>query len=218
MELPGSRQRTFFEQAATSYQQQLAVDTAAQEYLTSRGIGPEAASSFRLGSVREPLVGHEQYRDRLAIPYLTPAGPVTFVFRCTLRDCEGCRAGKDEGGHSKYLALPGDRSLYNVADLATESQVIHVAEGELDALTLSMAGLPAVGVGGSEGWKPWYSICLADFAEVYVWGDGDAAGMKFARFIEKELKARRVAMPPGEDCNGIYVRAGAEGLRRLAAL
>lgn len=215
MELPSPKQKTFFEQAASSYHDQLASDTSAQAYLTSRKISPSAASTFRLGVVRQPLVGHERYTGRLAIPFLTPGGVVNFVFRCLIQDCEGCKAKPDDGGHGKYLAAIGDRTLYNVLDLGTDSQIIHITEGELDALTLSMAGLPAVGVGGVDGWKPWYSICFADFAEVYVWGDGDRSGRKFSRFIEKELKARPVAVPNGEDCNSVYVRSGADGLHAL---
>lgn len=213
MQLPSTRQRAFFEQAATSYQQQLSADTAAQEYLTSRGIGPEEASTFRLGVARQPLVGHEQFTGRLAIPYLTPAGVVDFTFRCITLQCERCKASPDEGGHAKYLNTQLETTLYNVLDLGTESQTIHVCEGQLDALTLSAAGFPAIGVPGVKGWKPWYSICLADFAEVFVWADADVAGRKFAKFIEKELKARRVALPQGEDVNSVYVKHGVEGLR-----
>lgn len=215
MQLPSTRQRAFFEQAATSYQQQLAGDTAVQAYLTSRGISPGAASTFRLGVVRQPLVGHERFTGRLVIPYLTPAGVVDFTFRCITLQCERCKAKPDEGGHAKYMNTMLDTTLYNVLDLATTSQTIHVCEGQLDALTLSSAGLPAIGVPGVKGWKPWYSICLADFAEVYVWADADVAGRKFASFIEKELKARRVALPQGEDVNGYYCKAGADGLRAL---
>jgi DNA primase len=85
----------------------------------------------------------------------------------------------------------------------------------LDALTLSMAGLPAVGAPGVNAWKEWHTICLADFAEVFVWADADTAGKKFARFMEKTLRARPVALPIGEDVNGWYVKHGAEGLRHL---
>lgn len=198
-----------------SYQQQLAADTRAQEYLTSRAITPGVAGTFRLGVVREPLVGHESYTGRLSIPYLTPAGVVNFVFRCLTPQCEGCKLKPDDGGHPKYVATTLDRTLYNVNDLATKGQVIHITEGEMDALTLSTAGFPAVAVPGVKNWKPWYGICFADFAEIYVWGDGDKAGRDFAKFIEKELKARRVAVPPGEDVNSVYVRAGVEGLRAL---
>lgn len=222
MQLPSPRQRAFFEQAAESYHQQLAGDTAAQAYLTSRGIGPDAASSFRLGVVREPLVGHESYTGRLSIPYITPAGVVNFTFRCIQQHkCSETVIGMardDKPIHCpKYLNTSLETTLYNVLDLGTKSQTIHICEGELDALTLSMAGLPAVGAPGVKSWKPWHTLCLADFAEVFVWADSDQAGRQFAKFIEKELRARRVALPKGEDVNSVYVNAGADGLRGLLA-
>lgn len=221
MQLPSNSQRRFFEQAAASYHQQLASDTAAQAYLTSRGISPGAASTFRLGVVRKALVGHERFFDRLSIPYLTQAGVVNFTFRCIAgHKCSEHQIGTDlktgKPVHcSKYLNPELPTTLYNVGDLETTSQTIHVCEGELDALTLSTAGLPAIGAPGVSSWKPWHTICLADFAEVFVWADPDAAGRKFARFMEKEIKARRVALPLGEDVNAIYVRSGAAGLHEL---
>lgn len=211
MRLPTQKQKEFFETAACSYELQLQSDTSVQAFLQRRQIGPEVAGLFRLGVVREPLVGHEAYTGRLAVPFITESGIVDFVFRCITLDCTWCA----DGGHAKYLASSSERTLYNVRDLETPSQTIHVTEGELDALTLSMCGMPAVGVGGVKGWKPYFTICLQDFAEVFVWGDGDKDGRNFAKFIKDELGARPVALPEGEDVNSVYVGHGVEGLRRL---
>lgn len=217
MKLPSPKQREFYEQAATAYSKQLADDTAAQAYLMTRRISPADAATFRLGVVREPLVGHEDYRGRLSIPYVTPAGVVNFTFRCIVIECDRCGKESKEGGHPKYWATSLDRNLYNVLALETESQTIHVTEGELDALTLTIAGLPAVGVPGADNWQKHWAICLSDFAEVYVWGDADAAGYKFATKLEKLLRARRVALPRGKDVNRVYVDGGASALRALVA-
>jgi len=211
VKLPSPKQREFFEQAAASYVEQLVGDTAAQEYLTSRGITPQVAATFRLGVVREPLVGHDRFRGRLAVPYVTPAGVVNFTFRCLQpHDCK-------EQDCNKYLATSLDRNLYNVLALGTESQTIHIAEGELDALILTMCGLPAVGVPGAENWQEHWGICLRDFAEVFVWSDGDSAGNKFAFKMEKELRARRVAIPRGKDVNSVFIDGGAGALHSLVA-
>lgn len=215
MKLPTPKQREFFESAATAYSKQLTGDTVAQAYLTTRGITPPAAASFRLGVVAEPLVGHEQYRGRLCIPYVTQRGVVNFTFRCLRpHDCK-------EADCRKYDAPPGDRNLYNVtaidqAEMAG-SQTIHVCEGELDALTLTMCGLPAVGVPGADNWKKHWPICLGDFAEIFVWADGDQAGRAFGFKLEKELGARRVALPRGKDVNSVYTDGGAEALLAFAA-
>jgi DNA primase len=203
-----AEQRRFFEQAATTYQHDLAADTAALAYLASRGLSPGDAATFRLGVVRRPLPGHEQHAGRLAIPYLTPAGVVNLRFRCLQRhECEG---------HPKYLSIEGaGTNLYNVLDLKVDSPFICVCEGEIDTMSLSLAGLPAVGVPGVDTWQKHFSRCLEDFEVIYAFGDGDKAGSKFSAFLARETRARPIRLPAGEDCNSIYVKGGADALRRL---
>jgi DNA primase len=208
--LPSAEQRASFETAVSRYQLDLQGDTSAQAYLEKRGIGPLAAASFRLGVVRTPITGHETYRGRLAIPYLTPAGPVNLRFRCLrAHDCktEGC---------PKYLSAEGAQTnLFNVLDLKKPSPFICVAEGEIDAMTLSMSGLPAVGVPGVENWEKHFSRCLDDFDKVFSFADPDKAGRKFASFLAREVRAVPVRLPEGEDVNSLYVRSGADALRKL---
>jgi DNA primase len=203
-----AEQRRFFEQAVTTYQRDLAADTAALAYLRARGIGPEAVARFRLGLVTSPLAGDEQYRGRLVIPYLTPAGVVNIRFRCAqAHECEG---------HPKYLSREGaGTNLFNVLDLKKDSPFICVAEGEIDTMSLSLAGLPAVGVPGVETWQKHFSRCLEDFEVIYAFGDGDKAGSKFSNFLARETRARPIRMPAGKDCNDIFRERGAEGLRAL---
>lgn len=210
MQTLSSAQRQFFESAATQYQLDLANEPApgAAEYLRSRGLGPEAVSRFRLGVVRRPLPGHEQYAGRLAIPYLTPAGVINIRFRCPqAHDCDG---------HAKYLSADGaGTNLYNVLDLKRDSSFICVAEGEIDTMSLSLAGLPAVGVPGVKTWQKHFSRCLEDYDVIYAFGDGDDAGGKFSAFLAREAKARPIRMPNGKDCNDLFRTEGAEGLRKL---
>ncbi|MGW2513673.1 topoisomerase [Streptomyces scopuliridis] len=208
MQTLSTEQRRFFEQAVSTYQRDLAGDTSAQGYLAARGFGPAVASTYRLGVVRTPLPGHEQYRHRLAIPYLTPAGVVNLRFRCAeAHDCDG---------HAKYLSLPDAASnLFNVLDLKKTSPFICVTEGELDAMTLSMCGLPAVGIPGVSTWQKWFSRCLEDFDVIYAFGDGDDAGGKLNSFLAKEARARPISMPRGMDVNTLYLEGGADALERL---
>lgn len=210
METLSSEQRRFFEQATLQYQSDLAGATSAQAYLASRGLDQQAASTFRLGVVETPLAGQEQYAGRLCIPYLTPAGVVNLRFRCL--KAHVCA----DNGCPKYLSLDGaGGNLFNVFDLKRDSPFICVTEGEIDAMTLSLAGLPAVGVPGVKTWQKHFSRCLEDFDVIYAFGDGDEAGGKFSSFLAKEARARPIAMPKGKDCNDIYREHGAEGLRRL---
>lgn len=219
MELLSSEQKNFFERAASQYQIDLASDTSAQEYLRGRGIGPQTAATYRLGVVRNPLPSQEVFRDRLAIPYLTPNGIATFTFRC-LADhvCKDTVLGVSPEGKPykcrKYRA-PGDmdRTLYNVLDFQKPSSAIYVCEGEIDALTLSACGFPAIGVPGVNSWKPYFTRCFSDYTQVLSVADGDDAGRKMARFLAAELKARPLCPPRGEDINSIYSKGGADAVR-----
>jgi hypothetical protein len=204
-----AEQRRFFEQAATTYQADLAADTGVQGYLTSRGLAP-GLDTFRLGVVRRPLVGHEQYAGRLAIPYLTPAGVVNMRFRCLRpHDCKAVEC-------PKYLSADGaGTNLYNVLDLKKDSPFIVVTEGEIDAMSFSLAGIPAVGVPGVDAWQKHFARCLEDFEVVYAAGDGDKAGSKFNSLMAREVKARPLRLPRGADANALYAQGGADALRRL---
>lgn len=208
MQTLSDEQRRFFEQAASTYQADLQGDTNALAYLATRAISPADAATFRLGVVRRPLVGHEQYAGRLAIPYLTPSGVVNIRFRCLqAHECDG---------HPKYLSLPdAGTNLFNVLDLKKDSPHIVVAEGELDTISWSLSGIPAVGVPGVDAWQKHFSRCLEDYDVVYSAGDGDKAGSKFNSLLAREVKARPLRFPLGEDGNSLYAQGGADALRGL---
>ena len=205
-----AEQRAFAEKAVSQYQSDLRTDTAVQAYLTTRGISPEVAGRFRLGAVTSPPAGHEQFRGRLALPYLTPAGPVGFNFRCVQsHDCK-------ELGHPKYLKPSGQEShLFNVTALKTDSAHVVVSEGEIDTITWDMCGVPAVGLAGVKSWKKHFRYCLDDFDVVYCAADGDEAGDGLASLLAKEVNARPIRFPKGSDANALYVRAGADAVRGL---
>lgn len=210
MQSLSEEQRRFFESATTQYRLDFSQDEATAQYLRSRGLGPEAVTRFRLGVVRRPLVGHEQYRGRLAIPYLTPAGVVNIRFRCLQsHDCKAVDC-------PKYLSADGaGTNLFNVLDLKKDSPHIVVCEGEIDAMSFLLAGIPAVGVPGVDAWQKHFGRCLEDFEVVYSAGDGDKAGSKFNSLLAREVKARPLRFPRGADANALYVQGGADALRRL---
>lgn len=212
MRLPTNEQRLSLELLVSQSQRDLAADTAAQDYLTKRGFSEQVATAWRLGLVTSPPVGFERYTGRLCIPYLTPAGVVNARFRC-LRQ-HSC----SEAGHGKYVGLEGfETSLFNVLDLGKPSDAICVTEGELDAITLSMCGIPAVAVPGATNWKKHFGRCLDDFSRVFVLGDPDDAGKGLNKRLINDVRAIPVRMPKGKDCNDVFRESGAEGLRKLIA-
>jgi len=180
----------------------------AEDYLRQRGIPLEVARMVRLGVVEEPEVGHEVFKGRLSIPYITKSGVVDLRFRSLNPAVE-----------PKYMGLTGaETKMYNVLDVERAGDWIGVCEGELDTLTLSACvGIPCVGVPGANSWKKHYTRLLADFERVFVFADGDQPGREFASSLARELPVTIVNLPDGEDVNSIYVAEGADYLRSKVA-
>lgn len=182
---------------------------AAEGYLASRGIPAEVAATYLLGAVANPREGDEDMAGRLAIPYLTPAGVVDIRFRAMT-----------DGQTPKYLGrLNSVTRMFNTRALLTDSPVVVVCEGEIDALVMDgIVGVPAVGVPGVSNWKPHFRLLLEDFDRVLVFCDGDQPGRDFGKRVTGELdNARMVLMPEGMDVNESYLEYGADWLRGKAA-
>lgn len=206
-----SQNRQEMSAAAAAYAAQLTDE--ARQYLASRGLA-DVADSAQLGEICDPLPGHQQYVGRLCIPYITPAGVVALRFR-EFR----------EKSNAKYMSMPGAQPrLYNVAALHSGLDRVAVVEGEFDALALTAAGLPAVGVAGSQMWQEHYPRCFADFSRVYVICDNDVKhdedgallpnpGQQLANKIANKIPQSVVIVPPaGCDVNEWIQRDGAEAV------
>lgn len=190
------------EQATAEYEKQ--VDQVAG-YLAARGISQEAAHTFRLGYVAEPLVGHERYRGRLAIPYVTPTCVTDVRFRAV-----------EEDDSPKYLSREGaETHLYNVKAFEMDSDFIAICEGEMDTIiSHGMCGIPTIGLAGANAWKPWYVRAFADYHKVFVLTDGDQPGRDLGKKIAQQIDvAVVVSMPDGMDVNDVFIRDGVEGVR-----
>jgi DNA primase len=178
----------------------------AEDYLRSRGIPLEVARRARLGVVEHPEVGHELFKGRLSIPYITKSGVVDIRFRSLNPAVE-----------PKYMGMTGaETKMYNVLDVDRAGDSICVCEGELDTLTISsMVGWACVGVPGANSWKKHYTRLLADFERVFVFADGDQAGTDFARSLARELPVAIIQMPDGEDVNSAFVKHGANYITKM---
>lgn len=193
-----SSQRQFLLQATQRYAG--AIELAA-EYLLSRHLSVEEASIFHLGVVEDPLPGHEPYKGRLAIPYITPSGVVDIRFR---------------GMHNedpKYMGLVGAKTtMFNTKACFVADKYICVTEGEFDCIMMGVKTQhPTIGIPGANNWKPHYAKILDDFEIVIVLADGDAAGLEFGKKISRELgNVNIISMPEGEDVNSMMVKRGSE--------
>ena len=173
----------------------------AEDYLAERGITLEVAKRVGLGVVLDPITGHEQYENRLSIPYITRSGVVDIRFRSL------------DSTEPKYMGLSGASThLFNTKAFFKAASYICICEGEIDTITLDyVCNIPSVGVPGVNNWKKHYTKLLADFDKVFMFADGDNAGHEVSKSLTKELgNVITVQMPEGEDVNSMYLKHGAE--------
>jgi DNA primase len=179
--------------------------------LASRGLSAPSIQpkidQFLLGYVGDPLPGHESYRGKLAIPYLRWSKQYGWAV-------VSIRFRRLTGEGAKYLTVANDRPrLYNTLALLQQSKDIAITEGEFDAITASLCGLPAVGVPGTQAWQPHFREPFLGYRNVFVLSDGDEAGLGFGRSIVKQLpNAKLIPMPDGEDVNSLVVNHGQAAL------
>lgn len=157
------------------------------------------------------MPGHDMYRGMLAIPYIRRAtdsqwSVVSIRFRC-IQDHE-------HHGHGKYNTTPGDKPrMYNTVALTQEDDRIAITEGELDAITATACGIPAVGLPGASVWQDYFRDPFLGYETVSILADGDDPGMRFAQNIAKQLpNAIIVPMPAGQDVNSIFLNEGKKAL------
>ncbi len=195
-----SLQRQFLLQATQRYASKIEL---AKDYLSSRHLSVEEASTFHLGVVEDPLPGHEAYKGRLAIPYITPSGVVDIRFRSMNNE------------DPKYMGLVGAKTtMFNTQACFVADKYICVTEGEFDCIMMSVKTMhPTIGIPGANNWKSHYAKILDDFDVVIVLADGDPAGLEFGKKISRELgNVNIISMPDGEDVNSMMIKMGSEWL------
>jgi hypothetical protein len=204
-------QRLFLREATSRYHQSLP-GSPGEEYLASRGLGfpsiRDQVDRFMLGYVEDPLPGHEMYRGMLAIPYLRWSqeygwAVVSIRYR---------RIAEATGG--KYLTQAGDRPrLFNTLALLYNSSKIAITEGEIDAITAQVCGIPTVGVPGAQAWRSHFREPFLGYREVFIFADGDEPGLNFANTVAATLlNAKVIPMPPGEDVNSLVISQSKQAL------
>jgi len=198
-------------EAAQRYAQQISPEALA--VLAERGISEEVAALYMLGSVVDPMNGHEMQDGWISIPYIT-----------AMNHCVGFKFRRLDDGKPKYGSPTGQKAhLYNVVDCTILSKHIVVCEGELDTVIVSgVLGIPAVGIPGVQAWKPHFAKLLNGYETVYIVGDNDIKedgsnpGAEFAKRVASEvLNSVIVTLPPGLDINDYYLAYGAEATKTL---
>jgi DNA primase len=204
-------QSKLLKEAALRYAQEISPE--ALVVLAERGISEEVAARFYLGTITEPINGHEMYEGWISIPYMT-----------ALEMCVGFKFRRLDDGKPKYSSPTGQKAhLYNVADTTILSPHIVVCEGELDTvITSGVLGIPAVGIPGVQAWKPHFAKLFTGYDTVFIVGDNDIKedgtnpGAEFSKRVASEiLNSQIVTLPPGMDINDYYLAHGAEATRAL---
>ena len=204
-------QEKLLQEAAHHYAQ--AISDRALGYLAGRGISEETAARFRLGTITDPIEGHQGYEGWLAIPYFT-----------ALDLCVGFKFRRLDDGKPKYGAPVGQKShLFNVVATLSATKSIVICEGEFDAIIMEAnCGIPAVGVPGVAAWKPYYQKLFNGFDIVYVVGDNDVKedgtnpGAEFSRRVASEISnSQIVTLPPGLDITDFYLANGKDATANL---
>jgi DNA primase len=199
------------QQAAHHYAQ--AISDEALAYLAGRGISEEIAAQYRLGTIIDPIEGHQGYEGWIAIPYFT-----------ALDLCVGFKFRRLDDGKPKYGSPIGQKThLFNVVATMSATKSIVICEGEFDAIvTQSVTNVPAVGVSGVAAWKPFYPKLFGGFDIVYVIGDNDVKedgtnpGAEFSRRVAGEvINSQIVQLPLGMDITDFYLVSGEEALTNL---
>lgn len=209
--MASNAQSKLLKEAAQRYAQEISPEVLVA--LAERGISEEVAARFEIGTVTDPINGHEMYEGWISIPYITAGG-----------SCVGFKFRRIDDGKPKYGSPTGQKAhLYNVIDILDMSPHIVVCEGELDAvITSGILGIPAVGVPGVQAWKPHFPKLFNGYDTVYVVGDNDLKedgsnpGAEFSKRVANEiLNSVIVTLPPGMDINDYYLAYGADATRAL---
>lgn len=191
---------------AVGYHKELT--SAGRKWLNDRGLTDDTIRGSLLGEVVTPASEHERFQGAISIPYWNPSRTVRSLRFRNLRD-----------GTHKYDSVAGESvHIFNVAN--TGLPKVWICEGEFDALVLSQLGFSAVGIPGAGGFKPEWKYLFSHCTQVSIAFDGDDAGLKGARRISSLLgdvcdNIRILALPPGIDCNDIYIKSPDELIARM---
>ncbi len=173
------------------YHQALLKDQEGLDYLKGRGINVESIERFKLGILQKngtKWLSIPHYRgDDLANIKFRSLPPAAKTFR-RIPDCASI--------------------MFNLNSIKGHKEV-YLTEGELDAITLSQAGIENAisATTGAGSFDPEWIDQLKRFEKIYIVYDGDEAGQKGARAVAKRLGFNRcfnVGLPDGQDPNDFF--------------
>jgi DNA primase len=181
--------------------------SAGAAYMEGRGLPTASVRPFGLGFVENPQPGHEQFAGRICIPNFNLSGVVGLKFR-----------HPNDTDEPKYEGLPGiPGRLFNLRAIGRGGPTICLTEGELDAITVTSLGFPAVGVPGVDNWKPHDWRIFEGYERVVLVRDADQAGLTLVKKLQQTELPLVVVLPPGghKDANAALCAGLGDELARL---
>lgn len=181
--------------------------TPVQEWLKGRGIEEETIVAFRIGEVRRSHVVYAVF------PYLRDDEYVN----CKYRNIVDKRDMRQESG--------AEPCLFGWHLISPQARMVAICEGEIDAMSVHQAGVPALSVNAGAGNHQWIDTDwerLDQFSDIVVCYDNDEAGRKGAAEAARRLgvdRCRLVAWSDGcKDANDVLLAHGPVTLRECIDL
>lgn len=178
-----------------AYEEALWESPVALDWLHARGLDQETILRFSLGWTGE----EGKYRRSVVIPYFAGTNELVALRYRSL----------DPNAQAKYRDHYGEKGhLFNVGSL--RNPVVHLTEGEFDAMILEQQGFNAVGVPGVHRFKEeWRWLFLG--CDIRIVMDGDQPGQEAAERLSGIIEpyANRVDvidLPEGEDVSSMFVK------------
>ena len=204
--------------AARFYAGQLRLESEAQEYLASRGVGPAAAARLGLGyapgsGLRQSLesCGFAAHRlrdcglfmaqgaERFAGTVVVP-DPVSSTGQAASGGLVHWLVGRaiDPDRRPRFQALPGPKPALGLGRLGVAPPWVVVAEGVFDWLLITGWGLPSVAALGTQAVER-VASALRGSARVFLAFDADDAGREATERLQSLLgrRAAAITIPQG---------------------
>ena len=173
-------------------------NSAAQEYLNSRGISTDVSRRLRFG-----------YASR----YFAESGELPAIAMPDFRDGRlvGVKYRSIEGRAFSYARGSSQAGLFNRDGLDPSAAAVHVFEGPLDAALAMTFGFNAVALNSATAkLTPADYAALKRYRRVYPIGDMDAAGQKAMDALSQALPPElvsRVRLPGVKDVGELFAQS-----------
>lgn len=166
-------------------------NSAAEEYILTRGISKELAHKYGLGSTTVALENVAETAEALLIP----TSDTSYISR---------RITGESDNSNRYANSPGQSCMFNESVLYSTTSPVFVTEGAIDALSIIECGFYAISLNSTSGVGRLLSSLEKEqpSSSIIVALDQDDAGEKASAVLEAGLKKLKTPFYTLPDWNG----------------